>query len=122
MNWLEPELLERAISVQSFLRSNRINFGEAIEFLRNDNYDSAYLSELRRSELQQRLLFCDFLRLNDYLDAEKLKDVVNRLAADEPYLLSVLREGTSGDKRRDIKTLFYGPHRLVEGVAAFLSR
>ncbi len=107
MNWLEPELLERAISVQSFLRSNRINFGEAIEFLRNDNYDSAYLSELRRTELQQRLLFCDFLRLNDYLDAKKLKDVVNRLAADEPYLLSVLREGTSGDKRRDIKTLFY---------------
>jgi hypothetical protein len=119
MNWLDEEVLERAITVYALLRSNRINFGEAVEFLKNDQCDLAYLSELKRTELHQRLMFCDFLRLNDYLDSYKLKDVVNRLAADDPFLLSVLRGKSSGDKRRDIKSLFYDHAGLSKVLQTF---
>jgi hypothetical protein len=104
LGWIDEELLQRSKLVDSLLKDNRINYGEAIFFLR-DVPQSPLLNDLRNLAAPQRLTFYDFLLLNSYLDRDKLKDIVNHLGAHDDLLYGHLKRRPTGDMRYDIKAL-----------------
>jgi hypothetical protein len=113
LGWVKPELIHRAQLVDSLLRGNRINYGEAIFFLCDDRR-SPHLNNLRNAASQQRLTFYDFLLLNSYLDHAKLKDVVTHLGTDDDLLYGCLQNRPTGDKKYDIKALLCDSAALTQ--------
>lgn len=113
MEWLPAEVVERAGILVRLLKQNRINYGEAIFFMREDK-PSTRIRDLQRMQPQHQLMFYDFLKLNDYLEKPKLKELVTRLVADEKLLYSLLKGQSSGDKKHDVKMILADNSALAQ--------
>jgi hypothetical protein len=104
LDWVDRPMLDRAGLVLNLLRANRLNYGESIYFLK-DARPSPYLTQLSEQPAHRALTFYEFLRLSDYLDRDKLQDLVTNLVKDQKLLYGSLRTKSSGDKKQDVKAV-----------------